>query len=173
MPRVRGLAYTGRMTADDPVQVRPFDALSLHELHACLKLRGEVFVVGQGICAVPDVDELDPLCHHALLHLGGELIGTARLLPSEDGRQVKLGRVAIAPTHRGRGHGTALMQSLQDWITAVPGRGGVMSAQAHLEPWYTRLGWQRTGERYTEAGLDHVRMLYPPRAATRHDDTPG
>ncbi|MFI4860796.1 MAG: GNAT family N-acetyltransferase [Phycisphaerales bacterium JB063] len=142
------------------VQIRRFDALSAHELHACLKLRGEVFVVGQGICSLPDVDEDDPRCHHAMLWVGDELAGTARLLPKDGGQAVKVGRVAVGKPWRGAGLGVTLMRGVQDWIGQEPGRVGVMSAQAYLERWYTALGWSSVGEVYQEAGIDHVEMRW-------------
>ena len=153
------------MPESDFVCVKFFEDLSLEELHACLKLRGEVFVVGQQICAVPDVDELDPRCHHALLWQGGELVGTARLLIDADQSKVKVGRVAVAMSQQGRGLGTILMQAVQAWIGQEPGRTGVMSAQAHLVAWYTRLGWLSEGPVYVEAGIDHQAMVFDPGAS--------
>ncbi|MEM9415787.1 MAG: GNAT family N-acetyltransferase [Planctomycetota bacterium] len=148
------------MAQQTPVAIKQFDALSLRELHACLKLRGEVFVVGQQICAVPDVDDDDPLCHHAMLWVGEELVGTARLLPKDDGQTIKVGRVAVGQAWRGRGMGVTLMRGVQDWIGKEPGRVGVMSAQAYLERWYAALGWVRVGEVYEEAGVEHVEMRW-------------
>jgi len=151
------------MPSTPAVTIKPFSQLTLLQLHACLKLRGQVFVVGQQICAVADVDEYDPRCQHVMLWLGDELAGTARLLAADDDRSIKVGRVAVAQVHRGRGLGTAMMRQIQSWIGAVPGRIGVMSAQAHLEDWYATLGWRREGGVYVEAGIDHVKMLYTPR----------
>lgn len=147
---------------DVEIVIKPFAELSLRELHACLKLRGEVFVVGQQICAVPDVDEHDPEAYHVMAWRGDELVGTARLLIKDDGRAVKVGRVAVAAAQRGRGHGGTMMRAIQAWIGTVPGRGGVMSAQAYLEGWYGGLGWQREGDIYMEAGIEHLAMCYPP-----------
>lgn len=148
------------MPETGPVSIRRFDDLTVHELHACLKLRGEVFVVGQGICSLSDVDELDPQCHHAMVWVGEELAGTARLLVRDGGQTVKVGRVAVGKPWRGRGIGVALMRGVQDWIAQQPGRAGVMSAQAYLERWYTALGWVREGEVYQEAGIDHLEMRW-------------
>lgn len=144
------------------IEIKPFDALTLHELYACFRLRGEVFVVGQQICAVPDVDEHDPRCRHVLMSVGGDLVGTARLLPITGGAVVKVGRVAVAQAYRGRGLGTALMRAVHEWIAQQPGRSGRMSAQAHLERWYVSLGWRREGGVYREAGIEHVMMVYQP-----------
>jgi ElaA protein len=148
------------MAAGEAVEIKPFDALTVRELHACLKLRGEVFVVGQGICSLPDVDDDDPRCHHALLWVGEALAGTARLLAKDGGRTIKVGRVAVGKPWRGKGVGVALMRGVQGWIAHEPGRVGVMSAQAYLERWYTALGWQRVGDVYEEAGIDHVEMRW-------------
>ncbi|XAL98620.1 GNAT family N-acetyltransferase [Phycisphaeraceae bacterium D3-23] len=148
------------MPQTSPVLIKPFDAMSLRELHAVFKLRGEVFVVGQQICAVPDVDEYDPLCHHALLWVGDELAGTARLLPKDAGQTIKVGRVAVGKPWRGCGMGVTLMRGVQAWIGTEPGRVGVMSAQAYLERWYIALGWTTVGAVYEEAGIDHVEMRW-------------
>ena len=98
--------------------------------------------------------------------LGDELAGTARLLPIDDGNCIKVGRVAVALGHQRRGVGTAMMQAVQTWIDRTPGRGGVMSAQAYLEPWYTSLGWRAVGGVYDEAGIEHIKMVYDPVGAT-------
>lgn len=146
----------------NPVNViKPFSDLTLAELHACLKLRGEVFVVGQQIYMEADVDEQDPLCHHVMVWLDDELVGTARLLPIDHGKVIKVGRVAVAQSQRGRGVGGAMMRALQLWIHQVPGRSGTMSAQAHLENWYSQLGWVRDSGPFMEAGIEHLGMLFP------------
>lgn len=150
------------MAADISIKIKPFDELTLVELHACLKLRGEVFVVGQQICSEPDVDEVDPRCHHVMMYLGDELIGTARLLPVDDEQSIKVGRVAVAEQHRGRGFGGSMMRAIQAWIGNVPGRRGVMSAQAHLERWYGSMGWISHSGEYMEAGIPHIQLLYTP-----------
>ena len=144
----------------DGIAIKPFAALTLTELHACLKLRGEVFVVSQRICEVPDVDEYDPACHHVMLWREGELVGTARFMTLGSPAVIKLGRVAVSEAHQRKGLGTTLMRGVQDWITAQPGRQGVMHAQQHLESWYTTLGWRREGGPFSEAGIEHVKMRY-------------
>jgi len=145
--------------AELTVTIKPFDALTLLELHACYKLRGEVFVVGQGISCEADVDSDDPLCHHVMVREGGALVGTARLLPIDGGRAIKVGRVAVDAQRRRRGAGSAMMRAVAAWIMQKPGRSGVMSAQAYLEGWYGSLGWRSVGEHYDEAGIEHVKMV--------------
>lgn len=136
-------------------EFKAFYELSLDELYQVMVLRNEVFVVGQKITAEPEVDGLDPQCHHGLLWVDGELLGTARLFMEE--RPVKVGRVAIAVDWQGRGLGTRLMEAVQEFLN---GRPAELNAQAHLQGWYEGLGWQRVGEVFEEAQIEHVCMVW-------------
>lgn len=150
------------MAEDIRIEIKSFDELTLLELHACLKLRGEVFVVGQRICSVADVDEHDPDAHHVMMQLDHDLVGTARLLAAQDGKAIKVGRIAVTEAFRGRGLGRTMMRCIQNWIGQVPDRCGEMSAQAYLQDWYEDLGWRKSGGQYEEAGIKHIKMFLPP-----------
>jgi ElaA protein len=131
-----------------------FAALTLHELYEVLWLRNLVFVCGQKITAEPEVDGLDPECVHVLGYLEGQLVVTARLFM--DQHPIKMGRIAVHPNWQGRGLGTQMMDYIHDLIGDQP---AAMSAQAHLRPWYSRLGWQAVGDLYDEAGIPHIWMV--------------
>lgn len=133
-----------------------FDALTIHELYALLHLRDLVFVVGQKITAEPEVDGRDQVCVHGMLYEGDELLGTARIFVDEVPRVV--GRVAVHPARQGQGLGTILMEHIQAELGEGPAE---LHAQAHLEAWYTRLGWSRIGEVFVEAQIPHVMMVWP------------
>lgn len=139
-------------------EIKAFYELSLDELYQVMVLRNEVFVVGQKITAEAEVDGRDPECHHALMWRKDELVGTARLFMKE--RPVQVGRVAIASRWQGEGLGTALMEAIGQFLD---GRRAELHAQAHLERWYQRLGWRRVGERFLEAQIEHVRMIWDGR----------
>lgn len=139
-------------------ECKKFDELSLTELYEVLCLRDEVFVVGQKITAVPEVDGADPGFHHILgREASGLLVATARL--SLDAQVVRVGRIAVRDQLQGRGIGTALMREIQRILGS---RSAEMNAQAHLEPWYAGLGWQRNGPVFFEAEIEHVRMIWTP-----------
>ena len=55
------------------------------------------------------------------------------------------------------GYGTAMMRLINEWLGD---RRAEMHAQAHLEPWYSRLGWRRVGEEFMEAKIPHVTMRW-------------
>ncbi len=136
---------------------RAFDALSLRDLHDVLRLREEVFVVGQRITCEAEIDGHDPECVHVLgRDAAGRIVATARLFVDED--PVKVGRIAVDGALQRRGIGTRLMAYVHGLLGS---RAAVMSAQTHLRPWYERLGWRAEGERYDEAGIPHVRMRRP------------
>lgn len=125
-------------------------------MYDVLHLRDVVFVVGQKVTAVPEVDGEDPRCEHVRCFLGERLIGTVRIFATET--PMIVGRVAIHPDVQGRGHGRKMMAFVNDWLGD---RSAEMHAQAHLETWYASLGWERFGEPFEEAEIPHVMMRWP------------
>jgi ElaA protein len=138
------------------IDIKPYEALTRDELHDVLMLRNIVFVVGQGITSEPEVDGRDPECEHAMMWEGDTLVGTARIFHREDPQVV--GRVAVLTTLQGQGLGTELMEAVQDHLGEAHAE---LHAQAHLEDWYTRLGWVRVGDVFEEANIPHVMMRWP------------
>lgn len=134
-------------------ELKHFDALTTRELYDVLWLRDLVFVVGQKITSEPEVDGLDPECHHAMLRVDHRVVGTARVFA--DRHPIVVGRVAVHGEFQGKGLGTALMQDVQQWIGDRPAE---LHAQAHLQDWYTSLGWRRIGDVFIEAEIPHVTM---------------
>ncbi len=139
----------------EDVIIKHYDQLTKDELYRIVVLRNLVFVVGQGITVEPEVDGRDPECAHAMLWEDGELVGTARLFVDEE--PVVVGRVAVHPDRQRQGLGSVLMEAVQEYLGA---RSAELHAQAHLEAWYARLGWTRTGEPFEEAEIPHVMMCW-------------
>ena len=134
---------------------RPFAALALIEFHDIVRLRDEVFVVEQRITAEAEVDGKDPECAHVMGRTpAGDLVATARIFLDHD--PAKVGRVAVRPDMQRHGVGTALMKYVHEVVGTRP---AMLSAQAYLRAWYTRLGWTAQGDLYDEAGIPHVRMV--------------
>lgn len=138
--------------------------LSVHQLHAILQLRSEVFVVEQQ-CIYQDVDgrDLQGDTRHLMAWSDGQLVGYLRLLdPALYEGEVVIGRVLTAPAARGTGLGhqlltQALPQAAQHW----PQRPIHLSAQAHLQGYYGRYGFIAAGEPYLEDGIPHIAMHRP------------
>ncbi|RAH98412.1 GNAT family N-acetyltransferase [Acuticoccus sediminis] len=174
---------SGRATGIAPAGIalawRAFDALTVHELHAILKLRVDVFVVEQA-CPYAEIDGADPDAEHLLAtapsagqpataapspgHTGpaGPLLATLRVFPPSGGAPARIGRVAVAPAARGTGLGAAVMRAALERIAERHGAAAVeVSAQAHLERFYQRLGFARIGPDHTIDGIPHVDMRRP------------
>ncbi|WP_439692194.1 GNAT family N-acetyltransferase [Curtobacterium sp. SP.BCo] len=130
---------------------RNLDIVTLHEI---LRLRQDVFVVEQG-AAYPDIDGRDLEPGTLQFWAGqGSVDATLRLLREPDGTE-RIGRVATAAASRGQGLAAQLMEAA---ITEARSSRIAIDAQAHLEQWYARFGFVRSGEDFSEDGIPHLPM---------------
>jgi ElaA protein len=131
------------------------------KLYALLSLRMAVFVVEQQ-CPYQELDghDLQASTHHLSVMTKHHLAATLRLkVPEERDKPVSIGRVVIDPDHRGNGLGHDLLQAALMRIESLwPGRHARLSAQAHLQAYYGRHGFEPVGEIYVEDGIPHIDM---------------
>ena len=137
-------------------EFKSFEELSKAELYEVLWLRDRVFVVGQKITALSEVDGEDPEWHHLLAYQCDQLIGYARLKWDQD--PVKIGRIAIDVPLQNQGLGRILMHEVHRILGQ---RRGFMHAQAYLQSWYEQLGWRVCGPAFDEADIKHLPMERP------------
>lgn len=142
------------------VDVRGLDEFSARDLYALLKLRVDVFVVEQE-CPYPELDGKDALALHLRLLDGGVVIAAARLFaPDELNGEARIGRVVVAPTHRGKRLGEAVMsEALTVCETRFPGHPIALAAQSHLQKFYLSFGFEVVSDEYLEDDIPHVDML--------------
>ena len=135
-----------------------FAELTPFEVYALCRLRVDVFVVEQQ-CPYPELDgrDLEPATVHLWLESGGQVSATIRVL--DDGATRAIGRVATAAGFRGRGLAARL---IDEGISLCDGFPITLGAQAHLEGWYERFGFRRSGPGYVEDGIPHVPMRREP-----------
>lgn len=135
--------------------------LGKEQLYALLKLRSDVFVVEQK-CAYPDLDgqDLEGDTHHLMGWEDDQLMAYLRLLdPESQGGDVVIGRVVTASAGRGKGLGHAMMeQALKQAEKHWPQVPIYLSAQAHLQGYYGKYGFEVGGEEYLEDGIPHIGM---------------
>lgn len=138
--------------------------LSRDELHACLRLRIDVFVVEQN-CPYPELDGKD---QHSL-HLFTENADPSKGYPVEAYLRIvkpgisydepSIGRVATAKSVRGEGLGKKIMQkALEECAKRWPNSGVRISAQEYLVKFYEDLGFKVSSEPYLEDDIPHVQM---------------
>ena len=136
------------------VQVAAFDELDVRTAYLIWQLREAVFVVEQH-CPYPELDgrDLEPATRHLWVADDGRPVGYLRIL--DDRLAARIGRVAVAATHRGRGVASLMMQRAH---AQTAGRPTVLDAQSYLAHWYAGLGYERTGPEFLDDGIPHVPM---------------
>lgn len=137
-----------------------FAELNTDKLYQLLALRTQVFVVEQN-CPYQDMDGLDQQAWHLCGVQGTELVAYLRLLaPGVKYSEPAIGRVIISAGQRSGGLGRELMeQGIQATERYYPGKGIRLSAQSHLQDFYSGLGFQAEGEEYLEDNIPHVEMF--------------
>lgn len=136
-------------------------ALNVAQLYALLALRNQVFIVEQN-CPYLDVDGADLAAEnrHILGMFNDELVACARILsPAGAGEPVKIGRVIVSPAARGLHLGQQLMtRAIASCEQHWPQQVIFLSAQAHLQHFYSGFGFRAVSDVYPEDGIPHIDM---------------
>lgn len=133
--------------------------LSTAELYELLAFRQAIFVVEQA-SPYPDLDGRDGTARHLTLRRDGVLIGCLRLTVPDP--QLRLGRVAVAETERGKGYARLMVEEgLKLAASLYPGHSIEIGAQTYLEPFYAGFGFVRSTSPYDDFGVPHVDMVRP------------
>ncbi len=146
-------------------QFKYFTELTTVEFHDLIALRLNAFVMEQNAKYV-DLDGKDKKCYHMICRDGfGNIVATARIIPAGISyHEVSIGRAVVASEIRGNQFGVELLNRCMIFIKEEFGDVPVrISAQKHLEKFYTRFGFESTTNEYEEAGIHHVEMLYTPK----------
>ena len=127
------------------------------DIAACRRLRRTVFIEEQGVSEADEVDGQDDDAVHLLAYLDNQPVGTARLLLS--GAQGKISRVAVAKDLRGRGLGTALINTAVSELAVRGVARAVLGSQTHAIGFYEALGFAAEGPEFDDAGIPHRMMV--------------
>ncbi|SDQ27095.1 GNAT family N-acetyltransferase [Natronobacterium texcoconense] len=128
------------------------------EREDALTVRHEVFVEEQGVDEDLEYDEHDADAVHFVAYDGDETIGAARLRELGDGDVGKVERVAVLESRRGEGIGRKVMAAIEECATELGLAKLKLHSQTHAAEFYDRLGYERHGEEFEEAGIPHVEM---------------
>lgn len=146
------------------LQWQTFNELSNKDLYEMLKARQQVFSVEQN-CIYLDMDDLDFNSWHLLAWISDDnqmpyLGGYLRIVPP-GGKygHPSIGRVLTSSKARGIGLGKTLLKSaLEQSKKIYPNDPITISAQAHLENFYTAFGFSTCSAPYDEDGIPHIEM---------------
>lgn len=130
---------------------------------ALSKLREQVFVNEQGVPKEEEFDAADPDAIHWIAYGpksdgSGEksaaegIIGCARLSGN------KVGRMAVLPTHRNRGVGSALLRRIIRYAAGNGLESLQLNAQTHAVGFYQGMYFEPDGDEFIEAGIPHRHM---------------
>ncbi len=139
-----------------------FADLGVDGVYDMLALRAQVFILEQG--PYLDPDGLDRHSGHLLGRDGaGGLRAYLRLVdPGLKYAEPSLGRVVLDNALRGSGLADMLVaEGLRRADATWPGQGNRISAQAHLQRFYGRHGYQPVGDVYSEDKIPHIQMWRP------------
>lgn len=119
-------------------------------------IRRRVFIEEQRVPEEIELDDDDAHAFHALAILHGAAIGCGRML--EHGDEVKIGRMAVLPEHRGTGVGRDILHFLLEQARTRGSRKAILHAQMSAEGFYLKEGFMPVGAVFEEAGIAHRKM---------------
>lgn len=122
------------------------------------KIRKEVFVKEQGIDEDVEMDGFDNIATHLILYYNGKPVGTGRFY--YDGKDYRLGRIAVLKDYRGKGFGKIITEELIKYAEKKKVKRIVIHSQKYLEDFYKGLGFISVGKVFIEAGIPHIKMVY-------------
>jgi ElaA protein len=140
-----------------------FAELGVDGVYDMLALRARIFILEQGPYLDPDGKD-----RHSAHLLGRDADGALRAYlrvvdPGLSFAEPSIGRVVLDKPLRGSGLADALLaEGVAGCVAAWPGQGIRISAQAHLQRFYGRHGFQTIGEPYLEDNIPHVQMWRAP-----------
>jgi predicted GNAT family N-acyltransferase len=121
---------------------------------ALQSVRIPVFVVEQKVDAREEFDSVDLTCHHLLaVDSSGKAIGTGRI-----DSHGKIGRMAVLPEWRQHGVGHAILLSAIELARAQGLERVYLHAQVSAMGFYSQAGFSGFGNRFYEAGIEHLAM---------------
>jgi predicted GNAT family N-acyltransferase len=119
-----------------------------------IALRTEVFVDEQKVPVDMEIDGMDPQCLHVkAVDAGGNIIGTARLLPNR-----YVGRMCVKNSHRKQGVGGNMLQFFIDYARQNQLPALMLNAQISAQSFYQAYGFEADSKIFMEADIEHIHM---------------
>ena len=144
------------MTADCRLTVTVRLARDRAEVDAALALRVKVFCEEQGVSREDELDGLDEQALQIVALDESGIIATCRL--RDLGAEWKLERMAVEARVRGLGVGARLLAGAEAEARDRGAEQMALHAQIRAEPFYAANGYVPVGERFMDAGIEHIAM---------------
>ena len=137
------------------IQIKKFTFGNSELMQIAHQIRYKVFVIGQN-CPEELEWEFEEESTHFLVFDNKKAVATARHRKTEKG--YKLERFAVLASERGKGYGKKVLQAILSDLADFNGLL-YMHAQVQVLPFYEKLGFEKEGEIFEEAGIMHYKMV--------------
>ncbi|MEL6438348.1 MAG: GNAT family N-acetyltransferase [Cyanobacteria bacterium J06621_8] len=121
-------------------------------------IRTQVFQLEQNVPAELEFDCWDETTVHLLAYLNGQAVGTTRIREI-DPDTAKIERLAVLSEFRRCGVGKRLMETALQTPPASQKLQIIVHAQEYISRLYQQLGFIVVGDKFSEAGIPHVKMI--------------
>ena len=121
-----------------------------------MALRREVFVVEQHVPPEEEADALDLTSTHVVAINDGMVVGVLRIIFLPE--HVKIGRVAVKASARGKGVALTLMRFAMEHARSRGETRFYLTAQTDKLALYEKLGFTAYGEEFQDGGMPHLAM---------------
>lgn len=130
------------------------------KFNIAMNIRNTVFELEQGAIAEEEIDkyDLNDKTVYLLIYDENEPCATGRIAFTDKG--VKIGRIAVLKSQRGKGTGKYLVEQLCDKAARLGAKEIFVDSQLHAVGFYEKLGFEKTGENeITDRGIRHLPMI--------------
>ena len=138
------------------IEIKKFHFKDENLMKEAHKIRHEVFVIGQN-CPEESEWEFEEESTHFLIIENDIPLATARHRKTENG--LKLERFAVHSEARGKGFGMLILKAILEDIKDSNALK-YMHAQEQVTPFYEKVGFEKSGNIFEEAGIMHYKMEY-------------
>ncbi|MDE6660436.1 MAG: GNAT family N-acetyltransferase [Anaeroplasmataceae bacterium] len=116
-------------------------------------LRTEVFIEEQNVPIELEIEADEDKYIHCCIYKENLLVAYARVYLSNP---AIIGRVCVKKSYRGLGFGRKVMELAEEQIPL--NREITLHAQKHAKEFYKSLGYEKVGQIFTEANIEHIKM---------------
>ena len=138
------------------IEIKKFRFKDKELMKKAHKIRYDVFVIGQN-CPEELEWEFEEESTHFLLIENDIPLATARHRKTENG--YKLERFAVHSQARRKGFGMLILKAIMEDIKESNALK-YMHAQEKVTPFYEKVGFEKSGNIFEEAGIMHYKMEY-------------
>lgn len=127
------------------------------EISESREVRKQVFQMEQGIDSKLDFDGKDDEADQFIAYFNNKAVGTIRIRYLAD-KRAKLERLAILRDYRKMGIGKKLVEHIINYLKEKGIESIMLDSQEQAKNFYERIGFEKKGEVFEEAGIPHVEM---------------